>query len=241
MKNRYLSLLILAAGLTSSAFAADAPSIGVVNFAHCVTDSKLGKQEQNAFDNLKKQMSTMLEETEKQLNDITAKFNDPEYLDGLSPEAEQELKNKFRMLSEEMNRYQNQYYQVLNQANMRIVQTIGNGINSASEKIAKDKKLTVIVNKDACFYISPTLDVTNEVVLEMDKNFDVETKKQAAAPAAPVNNTAAPVAPVSTPDAAVAPAAVAEPAVSSDAAAKKPAAKRTALKKPANKKETKTK
>lgn len=202
MKNRYLSLLLLAAGMTSSAFAADAPSIGVVNFADCVTDSKLGKQEQSSFDSLKKQMSTMLEDTEKQLNDIAAKFNDPEYLDGLSPEAEDELKNKFRMLSEEMNRYQNQYYQVLNQANMRIVQTISGGINSAAEKVAKDKKLTVVVNKDACFYYSPTLDVTNQVVSEMDKNFDQEAKKQAAtptatstaAPAATSNNAAAPVA-----------------------------------------------
>lgn len=185
---RYFSLFMLAAGLTTSAFAADAPSIGVVNFSNCVTDSKLGKQEQSSFDALKKQMSTLLEDTEKQLNDIAAKFNDPEYLDGLSPEAEEELKNKFRVLSDEMNRYQNQYYQVLNQANMRIIQTISNGINTASEKVAKDKKLTVVVNKDACFYFSPTLDVTNQVVSEMDKSFDSEAKKQAAAPAAPALN-----------------------------------------------------
>lgn len=185
---RYFSLFMLAAGLTTSAFAADAPSIGVVNFSNCVTDSKLGKQEQSSFDALKKQMSTLLEDTEKQLNDIAAKFNDPEYLDGLSPEAEEELKNKFRVLSDEMNRYQNQYYQVLNQANMRIIQTISNGINTASEKVAKDKKLTVVVNKDACFYFSPTLDVTNQVVSEMDKSFDSEAKKQAVAPAAPALN-----------------------------------------------------
>lgn len=183
---RYIPLFLLATSLATSAFAADAPSIGVVNFSNCVTDSKLGKQEQSSFDALKKQMSTLLEDTEKQLNDIAAKFNDPEYLDGLSPEAEEELKNKFRVLSDEMNRYQNQYYQVLNQANMRIIQTISNGINTASEKVAKDKKLTVVVNKDACFYFSPGLDVTNQVVSEMDKTFESESKKQAAAaPAVP--------------------------------------------------------
>ncbi|MBI3236785.1 MAG: OmpH family outer membrane protein, partial [Chlamydiales bacterium] len=147
MKKFYTSLALLTLSLSSSAFGADAsPSIGVVNFSNCVADSRLGKQEQNSFENLKKQMSTMLEETEKQLNDIAAKFNDPEYLDGLSPEAEEDLKAKFRNLSEEMNRYQNQYYQVLNQANMRVIQTISNGINTASEKVARDKKLTVVVN-----------------------------------------------------------------------------------------------
>lgn len=188
---KYFSLWVLATGLTTSVFAADAPSIGVVNFSSCVTDSKLGKQEQSSFEALKKQMSTLLEDTEKQLNDIAAKMNDPEYLDGLSPEAEDEMKNKFRFLSEEMNRYQNQYYQILNQANMKIIQTISNGINSASENVAKKNKLTVVVNKDACFYYSPALDVTTQVVSEMDKTFELDAKKQASAPAAAPANTEA--------------------------------------------------
>jgi outer membrane protein len=161
-----------------------------VNFATCVSDSKLGKQEQASFENLKKQMSSLLEDTEKQLNDLAAKFNDPEYLDGLSPEAEEELKVKFRTLNEELGRYQNQYYQVMNQANGRIIQTLSTSINTASEKVAKDKKLNMVVNKDACFYYTPALDVTTSVIAEMDKNFAQDSKKQATAeaeaPAAPV-------------------------------------------------------
>ncbi len=191
MKQRIISTLITCIGLTSSAIALDPSTMGVVNFGACVTDSKLGKQEQASFDALKKQMTTMLEDTEKQLNDLAAKFNDSEYLDGLSPEAEEELKNKFRTLNEDMNRYQNQYYQVLNQANMRIIQTISTGITAASEKVARDKKLTVVLNKDACFYLTPALDVTASVVTEMDKNFEQETKKQAAATPAPAVETQA--------------------------------------------------
>ena len=191
MNKRYLSLFILAASLTTCAFAAEAPSMGVVNFSTCVTDSKLGKQEQASFETLKNQMSGLLEDTEKQLNEISAKFNDPEYIDGLSPEAEEELKNKFRTLNEEMNRYQNQYYQVLNQANMKIIQTISSGINAASENVATKNKLKAILNKDACFYFAPTLDVTSQIVSEMDKNYDQEAKKQTAIPAA---NPAAPAA-----------------------------------------------
>ena len=124
-------------------------------------------------------MTTLLEDTEKQLTEMSTKFNDPDYLDGLSPEAEEEMKVKFRTLNEELGRYQNQYYQVMNQANMRIVQTMSTNIAAASEKVAKDKKLTMIVNKDACFYYSPALDVTSLVVAEMDKNFN-STKKVTA-------------------------------------------------------------
>lgn len=180
MKHRFIPILLTAVGLASTAFTADAaPSFGIVNFGACVSDSKLGKQEQASFESLKKQMTTLLEDTEKQLNDMAAKFNDPEYLDGLSPEAEEDLKTKFRTLNEELGRYQNQYYQVMNQANMRIVQTISGSINAAAEKVASAKKLSMVVNKDACFYYVPGLDITSMVVAEMDKTYAQDSKKQA--------------------------------------------------------------
>jgi len=179
MTHRFL-IALTALGLSAQGFAADA-TVGVVNFTTCVTDSKMGKQEQASFESLKNQMGTLLQETEKQLTEISQKFNDPDYMDGLSPEAEEDLKNKFRALSEDMNRYQNQYYQVLNQANMRIMQNINTTINAAAEKVAKDKHLTMVINKEACFFFTPQLEVTPLVIAEMDKNFEIEAKKQAAA------------------------------------------------------------
>lgn len=183
MKRHLIPFFLTTLAIAGTVHAADAPHLGTVNFGNCVSNSKLGKQEQASFENLKNQMSALLEDTEKQLNEITAKFNDPEFLDGLSPEAEEEMKNKFRVLNEDLSRYQNQYYQVLNQANMRVVQSLSTSVNTASEKVAKDKKLEMIMNKDACFYSLPFLDVTDLVIAEMDRNFDIEAKKQVAAPA----------------------------------------------------------
>ncbi len=184
-----LVTLLLCFGSFAAAQAADTKGqIGIVNFSSCMTESKLGKREQASFEALKKQMASLLEDTEKQLTEISAKFNDPEYMDGLSPEAEEELKNKARSLNEEMNRYQNQYYQVLNQANMKILQGVSATIQAASEKIAKDKQLSMVMNKEACFFYAPVLDVTSLVVNEMDKNFDIEMKKLSAV----AENNAAP-------------------------------------------------
>ena len=178
MKKQFLKASILALGLTmSSAAFADSGNFGIVNFTNCITDSKIGKDEQASFENLKKQMTAHLESTEKQTNELASKFNDPDYMDGLSPEAEEELKNKIRNLNEELGRFQNQYYQVLNQANMKLIQTISGNINTASEKVAKDKKLSMVVNKEACFFYTPGLDVTNLVIAEMDKAYELETKK----------------------------------------------------------------
>ncbi|NGX37594.1 MAG: hypothetical protein K1000chlam2_00750 [Chlamydiae bacterium] len=184
IRKTLFSLVALFGLCTAALSAAEAkPSVGVVNFANCMSESKLGKQEQTSFESLKTQMTSLLEDTEKQLNEIAGKFNDPEFMDGLSPEAEEEMKNKFRALNEEMSRYQNQYYQVLNQANMKIMQTLGAGIQEASEKVAQGKnKLTLVMNKEACFFSAPTLDVTNLVIAEMDKIFDEKNNKVADSP-----------------------------------------------------------
>ena len=172
--------LLLAASLVTGVVCAD-NGIGVVNFSSCVSDSKLGQQEQSTFDGLKKQMATLLEDTEKQLQELSQKFNDQEYLDGLSPEAEKELKAKFEALNQDMQRYQNQYYQVLNQANMRVIQNIGSSIAKASEKVSKNKKLKMVVNKEAFFFFDSELDVTADVIAEMDKNFGAKEEPKTPA------------------------------------------------------------
>ena len=48
-----------------------------------------------------------------------AKFEDTEYLDSLSPKAEEDLKIKHQTLQEDLGRYQQQFYQVLQHANTR--------------------------------------------------------------------------------------------------------------------------
>lgn len=153
--------------------------IGIVNFTSCITESKLGKKEQESLENVKQQMTSLIKDIEDQLNDITAKFNDPDFIDGLSPEGEQELKMKYQTLREEYDRYQNQFYQVMQQANMKLVQTVSSYVNAATDKIAKNKNLSLVVNKDACFSFRETFDITQEVIAEMDKVFE-DLEKQSA-------------------------------------------------------------
>lgn len=182
MKKRYLITAFILAGLQ---LCAAEQKVGVVNFENVFLETKLGKQEQASFETMRKQFATLLEDTDKQLRELNDKLQDKDTLDGLSPEAEAEMQNKMAQLSEEMNRYNQQYYQFMQQGQHKIMQAIFGGISQASEKLAAAKGYTMILNKQACFYSAPTLDVTNEMVKEMDKNFDEEAKKQAAAAPAP--------------------------------------------------------
>ena len=120
----------------------------------------------------------MIDDTEKELKEISTKLEDSEYLDSLSPKAEEELKARFQTLNEDLSRYQGQFYQVMQQANMQLVHKMSAQIARASEKVAKDKKIDYVINKEACFYYRPDLDMTQQVITEMDKNFDLDAKSK---------------------------------------------------------------
>lgn len=152
--------------------------IAVVDFKECVEKSKLGKQEQGNFDALKKQMETILEEKERALNDIASKFNDIDYLDSLSPEAEAELKRKFRALNQELTQQQSQYYQALNQANIKIIQRITDTISAASKEVAKKYKIDLVLNEDSAFFKTNSLDISPFVITVMDEVYEKEAKNK---------------------------------------------------------------
>jgi len=170
----FLSLLTAAALSTGPAFAAEESIIGMVNLASCMSESKLGQQEQETLQNVQNQMISLMEDTDKELKEIEGKLKDTEYLDSLSPQAEAELQAQREQLARNISQYQNQFYQMMQQAQYQIYQKVLSNITKASEKIAKDKNLDYILNKEACFYIRPDLDVTSNVISEMDRTFDLD-------------------------------------------------------------------
>ena len=172
MHKSFISTLALT--LAAAGFASD---IGIVNFGTCISESKLGKKEQSNLETLRKQMSSMIEDTEAKLRDLSAKFEDTEYLDSLSPKAEEEMKMSYQSLQEDLNRYQQQFYQMFQGANYQLIQKMSQTISAASEKIAKQRNLDYVINKEACFYVKSDFDVTPLVIQEMDKTFEAESKK----------------------------------------------------------------
>jgi outer membrane protein len=158
---------------------------GIVNFANCVTDSKLGKQEQATFEATRKQFYSLLEDTDKQIKELDAKLHDKDILDGLSPEAEQEMQQQLAEKRGEFYQYNQQYNQFLSQGQYQFVQAVITGAAQAAEKIAASKGYTKIGNKEAYLYYAPSLDITADVIKEMDKLFDEEAKKNAKAEITP--------------------------------------------------------
>lgn len=164
--------------LATCAFAQEKlPNVRIVNLKTCVEKSKLGKQEQANFDTLKKQMESVLEEKDKAASDLIKKLEDPNYLDSISPEAETELKRKLRALSQEVQQQQQQYMQTLQQANFHIMQKLQDSMNKAAGEVAKKEKFDMVLNNETAFFYAPNLDISEQVIQIMDKNFEQEKPK----------------------------------------------------------------
>lgn len=174
MKKGFITLMVCIGAMTS--MHAEDLKVGIVNFQTCMMESKHGKREQEQLQTVKEQMESLVKDLDKKLADISEKLGDADYLDTLSPEGESELKSEFQMAQEEMQRYQGQYYQVMQQAQMRLSQVIAHYISKASEKVAKEHHLSHIVHKEVCFYSSPAFDVTDRIIETMDKAFEEEEK-----------------------------------------------------------------
>ena len=153
-----------------------AADIGIVNFGKCIESSKYGRYEQKQFESVKNQLQKAVQDLNDQLTTVANKLQDPDILDSMSPDAEKELRQKFQLLNEEMQRYQSQYYQVMQQANMKLMQAMADQVQEASKTVAKRAKLSLILQKEAALHYTEAFDVTSDVIAEMDKKFDKEGK-----------------------------------------------------------------
>lgn len=170
----FLKSVFLGTVLLSATIFADSPQqykIAVVSFNECLQNSKKGQKEQVAFDKLRDQMNSLMEENQKQIQALTEKANDAEYMSGISPEGEEEMRRQFQELHAEMQRYQNQFYQVLGQAQNQMTKEINQAVEDVCQKVAKTRGLQAVVRKEACFFSEDVVDITKVVITELDKDF----------------------------------------------------------------------
>ncbi|MFZ4772941.1 MAG: OmpH family outer membrane protein [Chlamydiia bacterium] len=177
--SRFITGLALACSIASPLAAKEkAPqtAYGFVNSENCVSNSLRGKKERELFEKQKVEMDKILKDLESQLNETHRKRSDQDYLDALSPAAIDELNQTYQNQIEDIKKMQQQYYQVMQQYQGRMYNVIHSEIKRASEKVAKDRNLSTILQAEAAFYSTNDLDVTKYVIEEMDFNFSQESK-----------------------------------------------------------------
>ena len=166
-------LLFISLSLVSSpAFAASSTStIGIVNLRRCLEESALGKKEAAEFEKMKKQFSNSMGKMEEELSSIYSKLQYDDYMEGLSESAATELRKKFEELSAEYNTAQGQYYQILNQSNLKRMQKIMDEVKKASEIVRVQEGLSVLLNEDVVLAIDASADKTDDIIKILDDSF----------------------------------------------------------------------
>ncbi len=106
---------------------------------------------------------------EKERVELAEKMKDQDYLDGLSPEAQQELQQKMQNQQMKMQLAGENYEKTLRQTYQAMEDKLSTSIKTAAEKIAQEKKLDMVIPSRFCIYSVPTLNVTTEVIKKMDE------------------------------------------------------------------------
>ncbi|BAE81298.1 outer membrane protein/ompH [Chlamydia felis Fe/C-56] len=168
----FLAFLTLAG--TQQAFADDdhlKGGLGVVSLKRCLEESAFGKKETEELENMKEQFSKNSEKMEEELSALYNKLQDEDYMESLSTSASDELRKKFENLSSEYNALQSQYYQMLNQSNMKRVQKLIKEVKKASNIVREQTGLAAVLNDEVVLSIDSSADITNEIIKILDESF----------------------------------------------------------------------
>ena len=152
----------------------DGLQVAYVDFRRCAEESDLGRQEQGRFEELNKRIKDAVEAKEQELTETAKLWNDPDHRDSLSPEAEAELGQKGNRLRMEYEEMRKRSMEMLNQANMQIVQRLSQSVGKAAETVASRDQHSMVINKEACFFVTNALDITETVIAQMNSDLEAE-------------------------------------------------------------------
>lgn len=177
MKSNYLfKFLVATSMLTSVSFAnGSQPKIGIVSIRTCLEESNQGTEGRKTLESMNKQMTESLQETDKQLGEITSKLNNDDFRDSLTPEAEAELQNNYNALAQERELKRAQFSQQLSQAQMMLIQQLMEKVSAASKEVASNKGLDLVLHEDAVTYFGSQHDITKPVIAQMNSQSDEES------------------------------------------------------------------
>ncbi|MCH9612507.1 MAG: hypothetical protein S4CHLAM102_09980 [Chlamydiia bacterium] len=152
--------------------AQDNPSIAFVDFHSCVVESKYGIQQQKLFTHVEEQTQKYMVEIEMQLQDTIANLQDSDYVDALTPEAEEKLNAKAEKLTDDLMRQEDLLYQTRQIAQSTISQKMQQLINVAAKEVAKTEHIDIILGNQLAYAFPSSLDITSKVIAQLNKDFD---------------------------------------------------------------------
>ena len=163
----FLALAIFSFQLVTAA--AEPIKIGVLDLQRCMQESSEGKRQNDSLQNKQTDMVNELKKKEQELRDMQADMEKQSLM--LSAEAKESRVAEFEKMKREYDRRVNEAREDLQIAARDARVAVVNVISGVVENIAKQKKFDLILEKSngAALYVSSSLDITDEVITELNK------------------------------------------------------------------------
>ena len=150
-----------------TASAADTLKIGVLDFQKCIKESNEGKR---LAETLKKKQTEMVEEIKQKEQEYLSMQSEIEKQSLMMSADAKERKLKELDKMERDYKYKIQYSREdMQKLENDAMVSFRGMLLGVVEKIAKEKKYDLITERSATIYISKDLDITDEVIVELNK------------------------------------------------------------------------
>ncbi len=168
MKKVLLGIFSLA--LLSAAAYSQKIRIGVVNPDYVLANSKEGKKILSELQALQKRKEAEIARRQKEIQNLQRKLQTQQGV--MSPQAVQNLQDKIMEKQKALKRYVDDAKDELTRANQKKLGAFQQKMLNVIRKVAKAKGLVVVLDKRQLIYSDPVIDISSEVIGELDKMFD---------------------------------------------------------------------
>ncbi len=169
MFKKIISAVALTAGLIFAPVSASAetPTIIVFDVDRAIALSKAGKSMAKQLENQVGEVRTNEAKTLKGLQSEANKLKEQQKL--LAPEALQKKVEELRLKEVERRQALSEKSQSIQAGGQRAAAQIVKVAETELTAIAKERKADIVLRRDAVFFASPAIDVTQELVERLDK------------------------------------------------------------------------
>ena len=176
-----IGLLILLIGILFSSLIAESTKIAYVDTDRVMAETESTKEAQQIFQNEQKEWEQKISEMQEEIDKLTADYESKKLV--LTEEGKEEAQQKIKEKQQELQDYYQEIYGQEGKAvqrNSKLLEPILEKLKNVIEKVAVENNYTIVLDAaaGALLYAKPGIDVTEEVIDEMNKTLEEEQSEE---------------------------------------------------------------
>jgi outer membrane protein len=167
---------------------------GVINIRQAIAQTAEGKQASAELQSQFAARQSELENMNKQINDVRQRLETG--TGKLSPDEQVRLQRQGESMARQLQRKQDEYQEDVQGAQADVFDRIGRKMVDVLDRYARENGIVVVLDSSAqntpVLFVSPNIDITQEIVKLFDNAYPVKAGAAATTPARPAAGTTTP-------------------------------------------------